>query len=115
MQHYKDYWQYYLSAVFWLVTVGFWLVLWFFNPYSDSGEITSPGILMFSIAMLAILASIFRQAIVLFIFSLISFFPFGLYFLGSPGIFSVIGVLNILCIALAIYLLFKNIKRRKSN
>lgn len=71
----------------------------FFNPYSDQG--LSPNtyglaILMSLVALLAAWASLKLKAPLLVAAFLISFFPVGLYLLGTPGLFRWIGVCNLL-------------------
>lgn len=92
---------YIASALIWMFTIGLWLTLWYFNPYSETGAVTIPGFLMFVVAGLGIIFSYTQKALVLLILAVVSFLPIGLYFLGTPGIFCFIGILNILSIAVA--------------
>jgi len=107
---------YYISFGLWLMTVVFWIVLWFFNPYASSAEaVTGPGIIMFVAALFGILASAFRKEIVLILLALVSLFPIGLYLIGAPSFFALIGILNIASLVMAIYLFVARLKRQKSN
>ena len=71
----------------------------FFNPYSDQGlnpQVYIVVILMSLLALLAGWAAIkFKPGWLLAAF-LLSFFPVGLYLLGTPGVFRWIGLGNLL-------------------
>lgn len=105
---------YYLSCIFWIITLILWIVFWLFNPYTGNGEITFPILAMFFISVIAILASIFKRKTILIVSSLISLLPIGLYFLGSPGIFSLIGLINIFCLVLSVSIIITN-RKIKNN
>jgi hypothetical protein len=97
---------YLISAMLWLSTIVLWTVLWFFNPYAQSEAITIPGVIMLFAAVAGLVSSYSQKPKLLLALALVSFIPIGLYLLGTPGIFLIIGVLNIVCIALATRLLF---------
>ena len=90
-----------------------WFV--FFNPYSDQGlnsEVYSVAILMSLLALLAGWAAFkFKPGWLLAAF-LLSFFPVGLYLLGTPGIFRWIGVANLLYLLAGLNLI---LYRRKQS
>ena len=94
----------------WVSTIGLWIVLWFFNPYAQSETITIPGVIMLFAAVAGVVGSYCRKPILLLALALVSFIPIGLYLLGTPGIFLIIGILNIVCIALATRLLMVGFK-----
>ena len=90
----------------WLSTLALWIVLWFFNPYTTSGEtMTVPGLVMILVAIFGVFASLRKSGIGQSIAALSSFIPIGLYLLGTPGIFAFIGVLNIMALVPAGYFL----------
>lgn len=94
------------GAAIWVSTLALWVVLWFFNPYSSTGEaITIPGMIMILAALVGVFASMKGSGVGQLLAALVSIFPIGLYVLGTPGIFALIGVLNILAIIPAVYFL----------
>jgi len=103
---------YVISAMSWISTFGLWVVLWFFNPYSQTDSITIPGMLMLFFATAGVIGSYLMKPILLLSLALLSFFPIGFYLLGTPGIFLFIGILNIVSIVLAARLNFVKIRNR---
>lgn len=81
-----------------VITVGLYAVLLFFNPYSSQEIVNDAfgiGAVMTALAGLAIWASLRLKPIPLLFIFLGSFFPAGLYMLGTSGIFRWIGVSNL--------------------
>ena len=103
---------YLLSAMLWFLTVGLWIVLWFFNPYSQTETVTIPGLVMLFVATTGVVSSFLKKPILLLTLALLSFFPIGLYLLGTPGIFLNIGLLNVVSVVVAARLLFMKIRPR---
>jgi|GEM_PF-5793348 len=91
---------YVFAAAIWGATACLWYMLWFFNPYTGYGEITAPSTAMFLMAILALFSCHSHNAKHLIILATISFLPIGLYLLATPGIFALIGVLNLTSLAL---------------
>jgi hypothetical protein len=90
----------------WVFVVVLWTILWFFNPYTSREEaITIPGLVMILVAIFGIFGSVKRSGIAQLLASLVSILPIGLYLLGTPGVFALIGVLNIAAIFPAAYFL----------
>jgi hypothetical protein len=98
---------YTISAILWASTFGLWIILWFFNPYSQTDTITIPGVIILLLASTGVISSYLRKPILLLSLALISFFPIGFYLMGTPGIFALIGILNLLAIILAAVILFR--------
>jgi hypothetical protein len=94
-----------------LSAVALYAVLVFFNPY-----VSSPGqggadvvthvvvALMVVLALTAAWASLYGKPLVLVLVFVPSFVPFGLYMLGTPGVFFWIGVANLLYLFAALLL-----------
>jgi hypothetical protein len=71
----------------------------FFNPYSDqrlAPDVYGVAIFMSLLALLAGWAALKSKPGWLLVAFLLSFFPVGLYLLGTPGLFRWIGVGNLL-------------------
>jgi hypothetical protein len=71
----------------------------FFNPYSNQGleaDVYGVAILMSLLALLAGWAAVKFKPDWLLIAFMASFFPVGLYLLGTPGVFRWIGIGNLL-------------------
>lgn len=103
---------YHLSLVIWLTTLGLWVMLLFFNPYVAVTEFTRSNLAMVVVAVFGIAASLYKSPIGLVAMSMFSLLPIGIYLLGSPGLFALIGVCNICTLAIGLYLLMG---RPKSN
>jgi hypothetical protein len=78
-----------------LGTLGLYIVLVFFNPYS-AGQLTWPIGLMMLLAGVGFMVAWKTSPYLMLIVFLASFIPIGLYMLGTPGIFKWIGVFNLL-------------------
>ena len=101
-----------VSAMSWLVTLGLWIILWFFNPYSQAETLSIPGMIMLLLAIAGIVSSYLMKPMLLLALALLSFIPIGIYLLGTPGIFLFIGILNIVSIVLAARLMFVRTRNR---
>lgn len=104
-----NYWLPYVGSFMWLLSFSFWIVLWFLNPYSmekASNIITIPGVFMAIICLLGVAGSIKRKPILMALVSILSFIPIGWYLLFSPGIFKIIGWLNIFCFVISLFMFF---------
>ncbi|WP_129692256.1 hypothetical protein [Gottfriedia acidiceleris] len=94
-----------------VVSILLWVVLNYFNPYSNSTEtdvVTRTAIMLFFPAYLALFASLtYRKWILLlaFIWSL----PISLYMALTPGIFAVFGITS-LCYLIS-FILMRKVKR----
>jgi hypothetical protein len=78
--------------------VALWIVFLFLNPYSRSGLTIASyfmGGVMGSAAVAGIYAFLHPRPPLLYLIFIVSFFPVGLYFLLSPGVFRLVGYLNI--------------------
>jgi len=93
---------YLINSMLWLLTAVLWYVLWYFNPYTDRFEMPAPTVALFGIALFAQYCCFKKMPKALIFLSAVSAFPFGLYLLGTPGIFAWIGVTNILSLIVAI-------------
>jgi hypothetical protein len=94
-----------------LSAIALYAVLAFFNPYASSpGQGGADGMtyaivaLMVVLALMAAWASLFGKPLVLLLAFLFSFLPFGLYMLGTPGVFFWIGVADLLYLLAALLL-----------
>ncbi len=67
---------------------------------------------MLLIATIGVVSSYLKKPILLLVLALLSFSPIGLYLLATPGIFLIIGILNIVCIGMAVRLIIVRIKSR---
>ncbi|MBI1877108.1 MAG: hypothetical protein HYR94_02545 [Chloroflexi bacterium] len=81
------------------LTVILYSVLLFFNPYTNqpaTAETHWIAVIMILLALLVGWASLKYMPVLIFLAFLASFFPVGLYMLGTPGLFRAIGVGNLL-------------------
>ena len=82
-----------------LLTAGLWLVFLFSAPATESGASTATFfvvLLMEGIATLGVLAAWRCRPYLMLAMFVFSFFPMGLYLLGTPGIYRWIGVFDFL-------------------
>ena len=82
-----------------VLTSGLWLVFLFSAPEAESGASTATFfvvLLMVAIATLGILAAWRNRPYLMLAVFVFSFFPMGLYLLGTPAIYRWIGVLDFL-------------------
>ena len=104
-----NYWLPYIGSFFWLLSFSFWVVLWFLNPYSIEkvpNIITIPGVFMAIFCLIGVAVSIRRKPVLMALVSILSFFPIGCYLLFSPGIFKIIGWLNIVCFVISLFMFY---------
>lgn len=106
---------YHYSTYTWALTLFLWLVLWLFNPYALENPVSGPGIVMLVAALLGITYSWLKKPIALLAVALVSFFPIGIYLLGTPGLFLTIGLLNAIAILLAVGLIAVRFSERKKS
>jgi len=102
-------WLPYIGSFFWILSFSLWIGLWFINPYTTdkaSNIITIPGVLMAVFCLFGVLVSFMRKPILMALVSILSFFPVGLYLLLTPGIFKFIGLLNIVCFVLSLFMFY---------
>ena len=71
------------------------VVLIFFNPYTPGIVLTLPIALMMLLALAGLVASLAARPFWMLVVAALSFIPFGLYLLGTPGVFRWIGVFNL--------------------
>lgn len=103
------FWLAYTSFFFWFLSFSLWVVLWFKNPYSTEKTlnlITTPGIIMLILCLLGMVVSINRKPILMALVSISSFFPIGAYLLFTPGIFKIIGWLNIASLVISLFMYY---------
>lgn len=89
-------------------TTFLWCTLLFFNPYNGEGITTGTyvvGALIIILALVAAWGSLTAKSWVLVVAFVASFMPIGLYMLGTPGVFALIGVANVLYLIAAIVLI----------
>jgi hypothetical protein len=82
-----------------LLTTSLWLVFLFTAPATESGASTATFfvvLLMVGIATLGVLAAWRGRPYLMLAMFVFSFFPMGLYLLGTPGIYRWIGVFDFL-------------------
>lgn len=85
-----------------VLTSGLWLAFLFSAPAAESGASTATFfvvLLMAGIATLGVLAAWRGRPYLTFAVFVFSFFPMGLYLLGTPGIYRWIGVFDFLFLA----------------
>jgi hypothetical protein len=88
-----------------LGSLGLWVLLLFFNPYSSNRIEPGTymiGFLMITLALAGAWATPRAHLPMMFAAGLLSFLPIGLYTMGTPGIFKWIGVLNLLYLVAAV-------------
>lgn len=93
---------YLANSAAWLLTAVLWYAFWYFNPYSSRLEMPGPTVALFGISLLAQFFCYTKRPGALIGLATASFFPFGLYLLGTLGIFAWIGITNIVSLVLAI-------------
>lgn len=86
-----------------------WIVLVAANPYGRPHEL---GPRLISVGMLAVAATAFygalrRRALTVLVAFFVSFVPIGLYLLGTPGPFALIGVADLGLLAAALGLFWR--------
>jgi hypothetical protein len=81
-----------------------YVVLAFFNPYSPGG-LTLPVSLMMLVAIAGAAAAYFMRPYWMLVLFAISFVPIGLYMLGTPGIFRLIGIFDLFYLLAGILML----------
>lgn len=86
---------YLANASIWGSVAGLWYVLTLYNPYTSRVEVTGLSVLLFSIALMAIFFCYIRKPKMLVGSAVVSLLPIGLYMLATPGLFALIGVLNL--------------------
>jgi len=92
-----------------LLTSGLWLVFLFSAPSAESGASTATFfvvLLMVGIATLGILAAWRGRPYLMLAVFVFSFFPMGLYLLGTPGIYRWIGVFDFLFLVSGVMLVW---------
>ena len=102
-------WLPYIGSFFWFLSFALWVALWLINPYSTekaSNIITLPGVFMAIFCLLGVVVSIKRKPILMASVSILSFFPIGWYLLLTPGIFNIIGWLNIVCFVISLFMFY---------
>jgi len=85
-----------------------WCIFLFFNPYSREGITGGTyvvGALMIMLALLAAWGALTLRPWVLVVAFAGSFMPIGLYMLGTPSVFALIGGANVLYLIAAIVLI----------
>lgn len=101
-----------------LLLVGLWIAFIVQNmdpAYKISSESYLIQVGMVGLAILGLLGFRFDQALIVIFAGLVSFFPIGLYVLGAPSIFRLIGVLDLVVVVLGIFLLVTKISKRFSR
>ena len=101
-------WMSLSSVLFWLLSCILWFIMWFNNPYSTEKPaeiITTPGIYMVLLCLVGMVISRRKMPVLMALVSVLSFLPIGWYLLGTPGIFNLIGWLNIACFILSLVML----------
>ena len=85
-----------------ILTSGFWLLFLFSAPARESGASTATFfvvLLMVAIGTLGVLAAWRGRPFLMLAVFVFSFFPMGLYLLGTPGIYRWIGIFDFLFLA----------------
>lgn len=101
-----------------ILLIGLWFVFIIksTNPaYKVSSESYLIQVGMVGLALLGVLGFRFNQAIIVILAGLVSFFPIGLYVLGAPSIFRLIGVLDLVMIVLGVILLVTKISKKPNH
>lgn len=99
-----------------ILTIVLYGVMVFFNPYNGHErtiENYRVVIMMCMLALLAIWGSLKFKPLLLLIAFFCSFFPVGLYLLGTHGIFALIGICNLLFLVTGIVMFIFKKKQRK--
>ncbi len=81
-----------------------WAIFLFRNPYAPPAEgrvLTFGGLMMMS-ALVSASAAARGAHIAMYLLFFVSFFPVGFYVLTGPGVFSAIGLLNLVYLAGAV-------------
>jgi len=89
-----------------LSAITLYAMLVFFNPYVSSPDQDGAAMtyVMVVLALTAAWASLYGKPLVLLLAFVLSFVPFGLYMLGTPGAFFWIGVADLLYLFAALLL-----------
>lgn len=88
--------------------ISLWCIFLFANPYDREGITGGTyvvGALMIILALVAAWGSLTARSWMLVVAFAGSFIPIGLYMVGTPGVFALIGVANVLYLVTAIVLI----------
>lgn len=92
-----------------------YIILAFFNPYNPSG-LTLPIFLMMLVAIASAAVAYFMRPYWVLVLFAVSFIPIGLYMLGTPGLFRLIGIFDLLYLLAGILMLVsKRIATARAN
>ncbi len=98
-------------------TIVLYCVFLFANPYNQKGITGSTyivGEIMVALALLAAWSAWTLKPWALVLAFAASFFPVGFYLLGSPGIFTFVGVANVLYLVAGALISFEQYRLRRS-
>lgn len=95
-----------LGVLVWLGTIALWIVFLYFNPYSRSGTVGTyvVGMTMIAVAAVGVYSSWLAKPSLLYFAVVLSLCPEGLYTLLTPGVFCLIGLLNLVALVCAVVL-----------
>jgi hypothetical protein len=92
-------------------------ILLFANPYDQQGLTNGTyvvGGIMVALALLAAWGTLTLKPWALVLAFVASFFPVGFYLLGTPGIFALVGVANVLYLVAGALISFAQYRMRRS-
>lgn len=103
-----------------VISAGGCLILWAYLGYSQltrpvygADETVRTAAVLGLLALIGILATLFDRPLLMIVIFLFSFFPIGLYMLGVPSVYRLIGIGNLLYLLAALVLLYyRHLARR---
>ena len=108
----------YLAIACALGSLGLWVLLLVFNPYSSNRIEPGThmiGFLMMTLALTGAWAASRAHLPIMIATGLLSFLPVGLYTMGTPGIFKWIGVLNLFYLAVSVAISLLNLLKKPTS
>ncbi len=83
------------------------------NPFYGADESIRTSIVMGLLALIGILATMFDRPLLMIVIFLFAFFPIGLYMLGVPSVYRLIGISDLLFLLAALVMLYyRHLARR---
>jgi len=94
-----------------VISAGVCLVLWAYLAITSrndpvQSEAAQTAAIMGLVAVIGVVATLFERPFLMIVIFLFSFFPIGLYLLGVPSIFMLIGICNLLYLVASAVMLY---------
>jgi hypothetical protein len=100
------------SALGCLILWGYLVYSQIFNPIYGADDTVRTAAVMGVLALGGIVATLFDRPFLMIVIFLFSFFPIGVYMLGLPSIYRLIGVFDMLYLLAAVILLYYRFQAR---